>query len=215
MAFLFGGTPPTTGELARRYKLTINRSVREIDRELENIQSQEKANMSEIRKHAGTNPTLARQKARAIVRGRAMQSRFSSTKSQLEDISSRLLGVKSAEALDTALRAASRAMSGFQSRIGCEGLIHTLKDFERRSNQLSAQTEMSDEILDTVFDQERDEEDIDNNVESVLQEVGVSLPSIPRPTPATPVPYRHETRELRPEDFDENSVEGRLMRLRL
>lgn len=201
MSFIFGGTPPTTAELARRYKLTINRSVREIDREIAQMQAQERGYMAEIRKFAPTNPTVARQKAQAVARGRKTLTRFTLMKSQLQEIGSRIMSVRSAESLESALRAANRAMSGFQSRVGAQNLPTILHDFEKHSSRMSEQAEVADDMLDDVFDSGDFETEIGDIVESVLQEVGVTLPN----------PPSQQQRNTRIPEMD---LEARLMRLR-
>jgi division protein CdvB (Snf7/Vps24/ESCRT-III family) len=206
MSFLFGGTQPTTAELARRYKLTINRSVREIDREMAQMQAQERGYMAEIRKFAPNNPTIARQKAQAVASGRKTITRFALMKSQLQEIGSRILSVRSAEALENALRSANRAMSGFQSRIGTQSLVTILHDFEKHSNRMTEQAEVADDMLDDVFDSSESgfEEEIGDIVESVLQAVGVILPDPPRQAqrariPSIPTPSIEDLEALRPE----------------
>lgn len=208
MSFLFGGTPPTTAELAGRYKIMINRSVREIDREMVQMQTQERGYMAEIRKFAPTNPTLARQKAQAVARGRKTLTRFALMKSQLQEIGSRILSVRSAEALENALRSANRAMSGFQSRVGATNLVSILNDFEKHSNRMSEEAETADDLLDDVFDNSEPgfEEEIGDIVEGVLQEVGVTLPAAPRQKRASRLPSIPNQ--------DIGDLEARLQRLR-
>ena len=208
MSFLFGGTPPTTAELARRYKLSINRSVREIDREIAQMQAQERGYMAEIRKFAPTNPTVARQKAQAVARGRKTLTRFALMKSQLQEIGSRILSVRSAEALEGALRSANRAMCGFQNRVGTPSLVAILQDFEKNTNRMTEHAEAADDMLDDVFDSSESgfEEEIGDIVESVLQEVGVVLPAAPRQQRASRLP------SVPNPDFED--LEARLQRLR-
>lgn len=175
MSFLFGGRPPTTAELSRRYRTSINRSTRELDREIAQLEHQGRVLMAEIRKCAAANPSMAIQKARAVVRTRNMSARSSAMKSQLQEISSRILNVRSIETLEMAVASANRAMRNFNMRLGSRTLASTLQNFERENTQLGVQTEMADEMLDTAFDEE-DREDADDVVSQVLLEAGVNLP---------------------------------------
>jgi len=80
MSFLFGGQAPTTAEMASRFKMKINRSVREIDRESARLVTEEKQLMSELKREASKDVKLAMQKAHAIVRTRRMTNKFSHMK---------------------------------------------------------------------------------------------------------------------------------------
>ena len=88
MSFLFGGTPPTTAELAQRYKRHINKSIRALDRE--SMTNEEKVLMSEIKKSSQNNIKQSMQKAQAVVRGRRMINKFSQMKAHLQGIASRM-----------------------------------------------------------------------------------------------------------------------------
>jgi hypothetical protein len=180
MSFLFGGAPPSTSELARRYKLAICRAVRDIDREMAQIREQERVCMREIQGYASTNHAITMQKARAVVRSRKMQARFSNMKGQLQEIGSRILHIRSVEALEGALSSANRVISGFNARIGDRAMMKTLREFVQNNARMGTQTEMAEESLDTMFDEETvagDEEEADDIVMSVLAEAGVRLPS--------------------------------------
>jgi charged multivesicular body protein 2A len=211
MSFLFGGTPPTTSELASRYKTVINRSIREIDREHAQVRAQEKSLMAEIRRCAETNHVMARQKAKSVVRARAMMARFSNMKSQLQEITSRISSVRSTEALETAVKSANRAMCGFNTRVlGSQTMATALREFEKGSTQMTMQTEVADELLDTVFDDDNEEE-ADDVVQGVLEEVGVGFLIPSAQTNNDPRRAAEVTAMLR--DM-EGSLEQRMARMR-
>jgi charged multivesicular body protein 2A len=213
MSFLFGGTPPTTAELARRYKTIINRSMREIDREMIVIQSQERVSMNEIRKFAPTNPAISRQKAQSVVSCRKTLTRYAMMKSQMQEISSRITGVKSAEALENALKSANRAMTAFHTRIGSQNMCGVINDFQRQTTRMSQQTEMADDMLDDAFkDSDEDEEETDDVVESVFREAGVKLPGPPLPRSIQRESNQQQQQHIA--DTDVLDLEARLQRLR-
>lgn len=214
MSFLFGGAPPTTAELARRYKLSIARAVRDLDRESAQIRLQEQQAMREIRHYADTNHALTMQKARAVVRARKMQARFSSMKGQLQEIGSRILQVRSSEALQTAMASANRAMQCFGARMGDRSMVKTLRDFAQSSARLGAQSDLAEETLDSIFDDEADGEDdaqqADDIIISVLQEAGVRLPSasgLPAAAAAPPVAVRMTTDARGPRGYGGEAVD--------
>ena len=191
MSFLFGGKPPTTAELSGRYRTNINRSIRELDREVLQLDHQVKVLMSEIRRCAETNPMMAYQKAQAVVRTRKMSARSSAMKSQLQEISSRILNVRSIETLETAVASANRAMRNFNTRLGSRTLASTLHEFERENTQMGVQNELADEMLDGAFEDE-DRDSVDDIVGQVLREAGVTLPLSVAPREEVPLEVRLE-----------------------
>ena len=181
MSFLFGGAPPTTSELARRYKLAIARAIRDIDREVGHVREQERAGMAEIRRYAQSNPTICVQKAKGVVRSRKMQARFMTMKGQLQEISSRIMHVRSSEALHRAIEAANMAMQAFASRMGQRGIVKTVRDFSQNNSHMKAQAELTEDMLGDVFDgdasdEDEEDEEVDSVIVSVLGEAGVRLP---------------------------------------
>ena len=189
MSFLFGGAPPTTEELARRFKMAIARAIRDIDREVVHVREQEKTGMAEIRRYAQTNPSICMQKAKGVVRARKMQARFMTMKGQLQEISARIMHVRSSEALHRAMQAANMAMQAFSSRLGERSLIKTVHDFTQNNNHMKAQSELTEDMLEDVFDgdeeEEEEEDEADSVVMLVLGEAGVRLPGL-LPRPAEP-----------------------------
>ncbi len=176
MSFLFGGAPPSTSELAQRYKRHINRSIRELDRETLKLVNEEKFLMGEVKKASQNNMKQSKQKAQAVVRTRRMLNKFSQMKAHLQGIASRIQGVKSTEALQKAIGSAVQMMQGF-NKIGGIDLVKSLHELERQNGMMTVQSEMIDDQLDSVFEEENDNEEMDDVILEVMREAGVDLPS--------------------------------------
>lgn len=176
MSFLFGGAPPSTSELAQRYKRHINRSIRELDRETLKLVNEEKLLMGEVKKASQNNMKQSKQKAQAVVRTRRMLNKFSQMKAHLQGIASRIQGVKSTEALQKAIGSAVQMMQGF-NKIGGIDLVKSLHELERQNGMMTVQSEMIDDQLDSVFEEENDNEEMDDVILEVMREAGVDLPS--------------------------------------
>jgi len=177
MSFLFGGTPPTTSELALRYKRHINRSIREIDRESQRLGNEEKILMQEVKAVSKNNMKQSMQKAQAVVRTRRMLNKFSQMKAHLQGIGTRIQGVKTMEALQRAVGSAVQMMQNFNKVVGGNHLVSSLQDLERQNVLMTVQSEMVDEQLDAVFEEDNDEEASSDVLMQVMQEAGVELPS--------------------------------------
>jgi len=177
MSFLFGGTPPTTAQMASRYKTEINRNIREIDRESARLQHEEKLLMSEVKKASSNNMKLSMQKAQAVVRTRRMVNRFSMMKAHLQGVGTRIQSVKSAEGLQKAVGAAVKMMQQCNRCIGVKSLGMSLQELDKQNASMTMQTEMIDEQMDSVFEEDNDEEEGSDLVMQILTEAGVSIPN--------------------------------------
>ena len=176
MSFLFGGTPPTTSELANRYKRHINRSIREIDRESARLLQEEKVLMQEVKNVSKNNMKQSMQKAKAVVRTRRMLNRFSMMKAHMQGIGTRIQSVKTMEALQKAVGSAVQMMQSFNKVAGGKHIISAMQELEKNNSLMNIQTEMVDEQLDAVFEEDNDEEDTSDVVMQVMMEAGVELP---------------------------------------
>lgn len=177
MSFLFGGTPPTTSQLAARYKMQINRSIRELDRETSRLQNEEKICMQEVKQCSQNNMKQSFQKARAVVRTRRMLNKFSQMKAHLQGISMRIQSVKTMEALQKAVASAARMMQSFNKVSGGSELAGCLRELEKQNVFMTVQSEMIDEQLDEVFEEDNDEEAPEDLVMQVMTEAGVQIPN--------------------------------------
>jgi Zn-dependent M32 family carboxypeptidase len=177
MSFLFGGAPPTTSEMASRFKTQINRNTREIDRESARLQHEEKLLMVEVKKASVNNMKLSMQKAQAVVRTRRMVNRFSLMKAHLQGVGARIQSVKSTESLQKAIGSAVTMMQQFNRCVCAKSLGMALNELERQNTTMNMQTEMIDEQMDSVFEEDNDEEEGDDLVLQILAEAGVDIPS--------------------------------------
>ena len=177
MSFLFGGAPPTTSELAQRYRRHINKSVREIDRETARLQAEEKVLMAEVKQVSHNNMKQSMQKAQAVVRARRMLNRFSHMKAQLQGIGMRIQSVKTTEALQKAVGSAVKMMTNFNKLTGGPQLVSELRELEKQNMTMNVQSEIIDEQLDSVFEEDNDEDAPEDVVMQVMEEAGVKLPS--------------------------------------
>lgn len=177
MSFLFGGNPPTTAQLASRYKTQINRSIRELDRETYRLQAEEKTCMHEVKICSVNNMKQSFQKAKAVVRTRRMLNKFSQMKAHLQGISMRIQSVKTMESLQKAVASAAKMMQTFNKVSGGSELASCLRELEKQNVYMNVQSEMIDEQLDEVFEEDNNEDAPEDLVMQVMTEAGVSIPS--------------------------------------
>ena len=179
MSFLFGGVPLTVSELSRKYKVSINRQIRELEREIQKQQQEEKQLFHEMKKHAKTNPKVALQKAKAVVRVRRIVSKFSTMHGNLQALGAKVSNMRSIESLGHTMQEVSKLMSQFHQSAAIKTLPRSLAGFARDNQELMAKTEIMEETLDEVFDASEDEEtECDDLVADVLLEAGLDLPPV-------------------------------------
>lgn len=174
MAFLFGSNP-TVADMARRYKSEIARQTRELERENMKLQMEERGLFREIKKHAQTNPALAFQKAKAVVRTRRIARRFGTMVSNLQGIQAKISSIKSMDALNKTMQSVTELMTRFNSTPALANMHQTMARFARENQSVMMKTEMMDENLEEIFDENEDEE-CSELVADVMTEAGVELP---------------------------------------
>jgi charged multivesicular body protein 2A len=177
MSFLFGGNPPSTSDLARRYKQHINRSIRELDREYSRITIEERQLMKEVKLHSSNNIKLSFQKAQAVVRSRRLLNKFSIMKANMQGISMRIQSVKTTDALQSAVQSAVSMMHNFNKLANGGKLICSLQELEKNNALMNFQSEMIEDQLDSVFEEDNDDESTHEIVSQILFEAGVNIPS--------------------------------------
>merc|ERR1711871_1488761 len=82
--------PPTAKELVKEQKKAVRKSQREVDREMKNLEKQEKTLLANIKKNANAGNTgVAKTLAKELVRTRNTMGKLQQTNSQLGSIGMR------------------------------------------------------------------------------------------------------------------------------
>merc|ERR1719218_148527 len=171
-----GKSKMTPEEQMRAHKRAINRSIRELDRERQNLQNAEAKTIREI-KQAAQKGQIASVKtmAKDLVRTRKHMSKFYAMKSQLQGVQLRLQQIKSTEAMARALKGCTQAMSAMEKTTNLPELSKIMEDFKRESETMGLQEEMMNDTIDEALKEDGDEEQEDVIVSQVLDEIGVDL----------------------------------------
>ena len=108
MAWLFTKAK-TPADLLRENKRTLDKAIRELDRERNSLQQQEKKLVGEIKQMAKQNQMSAvRVMAKDLIRTRHSITKFYSLKSQLQGVSLRMQTLKSTQAMADAMRCGNK-----------------------------------------------------------------------------------------------------------
>ena len=116
-AGLFGSSK-TPAEKMKEYKRNIQKSVRELDRERNSLERQEKKLMADIKKEAkaGRNDT-AKIMAKDLIRTRGYIKKMYKMKSHLEAISLRLTTMQTTNQMATSMKQVSKVMGKMNKQV--------------------------------------------------------------------------------------------------
>merc|ERR1711959_864945 len=154
----------TASEILREHKRTLDKSIRELDRERTQMQNQEKKLTLDIKRMAKENQLGAvRVMAKDLVRTRHSITKFYSLKSQLQGVSLRMQTLKSTQAMADAMRGVTKAMG------------QIMKEFEKQNEKMEMTTETMGDALDDAFEQEGEDEESEELVNAVLDELGCAV----------------------------------------
>ena len=117
----------------------LDKSIRELDRERNNLQNQEKRLVTDIKKMAKAGQLGATKiMAKDLVRTRHSITKFYGLKSQLQGVSLRMQTLKSTQAMADAMRGVTRAMSSMNKQLNLPSLNNIMREFERENEKMRA-----------------------------------------------------------------------------
>jgi len=188
MAFLFG-RQKTPKEILREHQRSINRAMREIDRERASLQNQEKTIIAEIKKSAKQGQMgAAKIMAKDLVRTRNYVQKFYNMRTQLQAVGLRIQTMKSTQSMAEAMKGCTKAMMMMNRQMNLPAMQRIMMEFEQQSEKMDMKEEMMSDALDDVMDGEEDEEKSDDILNQVLDEIGINLQQqlVDTPMPAVP-----------------------------
>ncbi|XP_054792488.1 vacuolar protein sorting-associated protein 2 homolog 1 [Prosopis cineraria] len=175
MSFIFGKRK-TPAELLRENKRMLDKSIREIERERQGLQSQEKKLISEIKKSAKQGQMGAvRVMAKDLVRTRHQIEKFYKLKSQLQGVSLRIQTLKSTQAMGEAMKGVTKAMGQMNRQMNLPSLQKIMQEFERQNERMELTTEVMGDAIDDALEGDEEEEETEELVNQVLDEIGINV----------------------------------------
>ncbi|CAI0473266.1 unnamed protein product [Linum tenue] len=175
MSFLFGNRK-TPAELLRENKRMIDKSIRDIERERQGLQTQEKKLIAEIKKNAKNGQMGAvRVMAKDLIRTRHQIEKFYKLKSQLQGVSLRIQTLKSTQAMGEAMKGVTKAMGQMNRQMNLPSLQKIMQEFERQNEKMEMTSEVMGDAIDDALDGDEEEEETDELVSQVLDEIGIDI----------------------------------------
>lgn len=187
------GEPKPLKEIVRENQRTIRKAVRELEREVASLQSQEKKLMADIKKNAKNNLMgPVKVMAKDLVRTRNYISRFITMKTQMNAVSLKLQNVKSNDAMASSMKGVTQALTAMNKQISMPSLQKIMADFTKENEKADMTSEMIGDSIDDALEEDGDAMEEDEIVNSVLDELGInfaeSVPNAPSSQPVVATP---------------------------
>eukprot|EP01064_Diplonema_japonicum_P037336 TRINITY_DN8700_c0_g1_i1.p1 TRINITY_DN8700_c0_g1~~TRINITY_DN8700_c0_g1_i1.p1 ORF type:complete len:230 (+),score=73.18 TRINITY_DN8700_c0_g1_i1:51-692(+) len=169
----------TPEEQMREYKRSIDKTIRELERERTKMQNQEKKLVAEMRKMAKSNQTESlRIMAKDLVRTRASCTQFYKMKAQMQAVSLRLQTLNSTAAMAKAMQGVTKSMKMMNAKMNIPAMQKVMMEFEKQNEIMGMKSDMMDDAIDDVMNDEVDEEEeTEALVNQVLDEIGLEFSS--------------------------------------
>ncbi|KAI8622423.1 Snf7 family [Chytriomyces sp. MP71] len=175
MDFLFGPRK-TPAQKLKEHQRSLNKAVRDLDRERTKLETQEKKLISDIKKSAKANQMNAcKIMAKDLVRTRRYVQKFYQMRTQLQAVGLRIQTMSSNQAMADAMRGVTKAMRSMNKAVNLPQLTQIMMDFEKESDMMDMKEEMMNDAIDDNIDEEEDEGESDAIVNQVLDEIGINL----------------------------------------
>ncbi|KAL1808886.1 hypothetical protein DCAR_0728413 [Daucus carota subsp. sativus] len=175
MSFLFGKRK-TPAELLRENKRMMDKSIREIERERQGLQNQEKKLILEIKKSAKQGQMGAvKVMAKDLIRTRHQIEKFYKLKSQLQGVSLRIQTLKSTQAMGEAMKGVTKAMGQMNRQMNLPSLQKIMQEFERQNEKMEMTSEIMGDAIDDALEGDEEEEESEELVNQVLDEIGIDI----------------------------------------
>lgn len=163
-------------EQMRINKRAINKAIRELDRERNQLLNQEKKLINDIKAMAKKGQmNSVKIMAKDLVRTRKYQQKFMEMRCQLQGVNLRLQTMKSTESMSAAMKGVTQVMVRMNKQMDLPALNNIMKEFVQENERMEMLQEEMGDTLDDAMADDGDEEEEDSIVKQVLDEIGLDL----------------------------------------
>lgn len=164
----------TPEQLLRENQRMLQRAMRDMDRERQRLESQEKKVVVDIKKQAKAGQMdSVKVMAKDLVRTRQNIKKFMMMKANLQGVSLKIATMKGQQSMATAMKGVTKAMGKMNKTMNLPALQKTMMEFEREMEKMDMKSEMMDEAMEDAMDDGDTEADTDALVQQVLAEIGI------------------------------------------
>mmetsp|Transcript_35518 Transcript_35518/g.33691 ORF Transcript_35518/g.33691 Transcript_35518/m.33691 type:complete len:215 (+) Transcript_35518:123-767(+) len=174
-------------EIVRENQRMIKKAIREMEKEINNLKTQEKKLVIDIKKSAKVGQMgPVKIMAKDLVRTRNYTTRFIEMKTHLNAVGLKMQTIKSHDAMATAMKGVTKALVSMNKKMDLPGLQKVMGDFMRENEKSELVGEAMGDAMDDAMEEEGSSEQEENIVNQVLDELGISMseavPEAPKET---------------------------------
>ncbi|GAB1606778.1 charged multivesicular body protein 2a-like [Argonauta hians] len=174
MDWLFGHKK-TPEQMLRQNQRALNKAVRELDREKNKMEADEKKIINNIKKMAKEGQMDAvKIMAKDLVRTRHYVKKFILMKANIQAVSLKIQTLRSNNAMAQAMKGVTRAMQTMNKQLKLPQIQKIMMEFEKQSEMMDMKEEMINDAIDDAMGED-DEEESDAIVSQVLDELGLQM----------------------------------------
>lgn len=175
MDLLFG-KKKTPEQMLRQHQRTLNKAVRDLDRERTKMENQEKNVIADKKKMAKEGQIDAvRITARDLVRTRPYVKKIILIKANLQAVSLEIQTLHSNNSMAQAMKGCTKTMTTMNKKMNLPQIQKIIMEFEKQLEIMDMKEERMSDAIDDVIGDEDDDEESDAVVSQVLDELGLGL----------------------------------------
>ncbi|XP_009576231.1 PREDICTED: charged multivesicular body protein 2a, partial [Fulmarus glacialis] len=151
MDLLFGRRK-TPEELLRQNQRALARAMRELDRERQKLEAQEKKIIVDIKK-------MAKQGQMDLVRTRRYVKKFITMRANVQAVSLKIQTLKSNNSMAQAMKGVTKAMATMNRQLKLPQIQKIMMEFEKQAEIMDMKEELMNDAIDDAMGDEDDEEE--------------------------------------------------------
>lgn len=150
--------------------------MRDLDRERQQMENQEKKIINDIKKMAKQGQMDAvKIMAKDLVRTRRYVKKFILMRANIQAVALKIQTLKSNDAMAQAMKGVTKAMTTMNKQLKLPQIQKIMMEFEKQSEIMDMKEEMMNDAIDDAMGDEDDEEESDAIVSQVLDELGLQM----------------------------------------
>jgi len=175
-------TPKDAAKAAKKEtRREVRAGQRDIDREMRELDRQEKYITAEIKKRAkqakGADDPALKSLAKNLVQVRAQRDKMIGAKAHLGAVGMTATSMATQVAAASAISGVTEAMKTANNAVDTKEINKIMNEFARQNETMAVREEMMDDALADAFDNEELDAEADNVTSQVLAELGVEMDS--------------------------------------
>mmetsp|Transcript_24446 Transcript_24446/g.50987 ORF Transcript_24446/g.50987 Transcript_24446/m.50987 type:complete len:221 (+) Transcript_24446:28-690(+) len=203
---------PTPEEAAKAAKKEVRSSQRDIDKEMRELERNEKKVMVDIKKRAkvaaNNNDSTLRTLASQLVQIRSQKEKLLKARAQLGGMGMKASAMKTQVAMSKAIGSVASTMKVANDSMNLANMSASVAEFAKQQEKMDLSEEMMNDALADAFDGDGVEEEADEITGQVLAELGLQLDGqmVDAPTSKLPVAEKEQVDDAAAQKFLEDEL---------